>query len=1569
MPTENNAITPVVIDLTAVGYQVLSKPQAVAPGLTLIATGPGPSTIRFNVPTNADAAIATRANQLLPGGGLNLNATGKGVNVGVWDQGPVLSTHQELAGRVTNLDTGAPSNHATHIAGTIGAKGVQTAAKGMAPNVGIISRDWNNDLAELAADAKNITLSIHPYAQATGWSGLVSVNGVPTDFWSEDRSKFSEDPDFGRYSYSSQKLDQTLYNNKSLLSVWAAGNERDDKFTGANGNKYVAYLSAPPGGGTPGYYLIDPVAANLPAPGTDGNAGTGYNSLPTMQTAKNSLVVGAIEDVTWSNTGALRGGSMLPFSSFGMTDDGRLKVDLVGNGDDVYSSIATGNDKYASDSGTSMAAANITGTMALVYQNHREMAVGNFPAYRVQNINGTFQQRFQDVTKPLSSTMKGLAIHTAQDLGNTGPDYQSGWGLLNGQKAATFLGDLKAQNQRDLLKEATYTGTAWTTKINFNGTNQDGIKVTLAWTDPAPTNLPARGTNDSTIDNPASVLVNNLNLSLKGPDGTIYRPWVLDPNNPSAAASKGINNRDNVEQIFVPPNSPAGDYTVIVEGPANIKQDFSIFATSVPQILQQGNAWGDVHFNTFDGKPYDFQGAGEFVLTRSTVDDWQIQTRQELWPTNPRVSVNTAFSTTMDHQKVVFDLNFASNQRIKIDGYSQTLNSGQSLNVGQSRITRNGSQYTFTYAGPDRKLSTSDDDVVTVLDYNLALNLKVDPADRRAGMLEGLLGNADGVINNDFTLNKDFTPGGGTNLGANPSWADIHGKFGESWRVQDESLFGTPVTPTPATQPPEVSLETLDPAVRDAALKKAAEAGIPEGPFRDGAALDFALTGDQSFIDGAKRFFDDLPESAKTVTQFPPAEPIDPAALADPVNPVNTFEPTPLAAISLALSPNAISEDGTANLVYTFTRTGDVTTPLTVNYRVGGSATFDADYSQSGTTVFTTSTGTITFAEGASTATLTIDPTKDTVVESNETIDISLVAGNDYTITTQDPITGTITDGVQPDTTAPTTTSFTPADNATGVAVASNLVVNFSEAIQKGTGNIVIKKVSDNSVVETIAVTAANVTASGSQLTINPTNNLAQNTDYYVEIANGAIKDTAGNNYAGVTGSTAWNFKTQASAIVGTPRPDNLTGTADPDTISGLADDDTLNGGDGNDILSGGTGNDILDGGADDDTLYGGIGNDTLYGGTGNDLLNGNAGSDILNGNAGNDLLDGGADSDFLDGGVDNDTLNGGAGNDLLNGDLGNDILNGGDDDDTLNGGDGNDILNGGAGKDTLNGGDGDDTLYGGDRNDLLNGGIGNDTLYGGIGNDLLNGNAGSDLLSGNVGNDLLDGGGDNDTLYGGADDDTLNGGAGNDLLNGDLGNDILNGGEDDDTLNGGNGNDLLNGGAGNDLLNGGDGNDLLNGGAGDDLLNGGAGRDTLTGSTGADNFVFQFGQSTVAASDRITDLAIGTDKIDLLTQGGAAMSAPTSFSRAANNAATTLATALTQVFTDANGALAGNQALGLNSAALFVATNSGIAGTYLVVNDATAGFQSDNDLVVNITGYTGTLPAMGAITPGSFFI
>ena len=112
------------------------------------------------------------------------------------------------------------------------------------------------------------------------------------------------------------------------------------------------------------------------------------------------------------------------------------------------------------------------------------------------------------------------------------------------------------------------------------------------------------------------------------------------------------------------------------------------------------------------------------------------------------------------------------------------------------------------------------------------------------------------------------------------------------------------------------------------------------------------------------------------------------------------------------------------------------------------------------------------------------------------------------------------------DTTAPTVETFGPADNASAVAVDANLVIDFDENIQAGTGNIVIKQLSDDSVVETIDVTSNLVTISNDTVTINPTADLAEATEYYVEIDAGAIEDTSGNDYTGISGNSSWNFTT-----------------------------------------------------------------------------------------------------------------------------------------------------------------------------------------------------------------------------------------------------------------------------------------------------------------------------------------------------------------------------------------------------------------------------------------------------------
>jgi Ca2+-binding RTX toxin-like protein len=119
------------------------------------------------------------------------------------------------------------------------------------------------------------------------------------------------------------------------------------------------------------------------------------------------------------------------------------------------------------------------------------------------------------------------------------------------------------------------------------------------------------------------------------------------------------------------------------------------------------------------------------------------------------------------------------------------------------------------------------------------------------------------------------------------------------------------------------------------------------------------------------------------------------------------------------------------------------------------------------------------------------------------------------------------------DSISPTVTGFSPADGTTAVTIGSNVVLTFSEAIQKGTGTIAIHSVSaTGTVIESFnAATSNRLTFSGSTLTIDPSSNLANNTQYFVTFASGTIKDLAGNNYAG---TTTYDFTTTKKLITDT---------------------------------------------------------------------------------------------------------------------------------------------------------------------------------------------------------------------------------------------------------------------------------------------------------------------------------------------------------------------------------------------------------------------------------------------------
>jgi len=168
-----------------------------------------------------------------------------------------------------------------------------------------------------------------------------------------------------------------------------------------------------------------------------------------------------------------------------------------------------------------------------------------------------------------------------------------------------------------------------------------------------------------------------------------------------------------------------------------------------------------------------------------------------------------------------------------------------------------------------------------------------------------------------------------------------------------------------------------------------------------------------------------------------------------------TVTPIDLPQVTLAVSPASVLEDGATNLVYTFTRTGSTANTMTVNFSVGGTASFtEPDYTQTGAATFTATSGTVVFASGSSTATVTIDPSADTTVEPDETVNLTVTSGIGYTVGSPSAASGTITNDDTDVSVAVSPASVTEDGAAnlvytfTRVGVTTNaLTVNFSIAV------------------------------------------------------------------------------------------------------------------------------------------------------------------------------------------------------------------------------------------------------------------------------------------------------------------------------------------------------------------------------------------------------------------------------------------------------------------------------------------------------------------------------------------
>ncbi|NDB96908.1 MAG: hypothetical protein EBZ78_12240, partial [Verrucomicrobia bacterium] len=180
-----------------------------------------------------------------------------------------------------------------------------------------------------------------------------------------------------------------------------------------------------------------------------------------------------------------------------------------------------------------------------------------------------------------ASTLKALMIHTADDLGNAGPDYQYGWGLINVKAAADVVLTHKADTNRPKLIEGRLSRTTnniktYTNQCTFIWDGLSPIRATLVWTDPE--GSPAWRTDSRTPN-----LKNNLDLKIISPNGATNFPYVMPfvgtwtQDSMSQPAVRGKNNVDNVEQVYL--ESPTvGTYTASVTVDALSSGDDQVYS-------------------------------------------------------------------------------------------------------------------------------------------------------------------------------------------------------------------------------------------------------------------------------------------------------------------------------------------------------------------------------------------------------------------------------------------------------------------------------------------------------------------------------------------------------------------------------------------------------------------------------------------------------------------------------------------------------------------------------------------------------------------------------------------------------------------------------------------------------------------------------------------------------------------------------------------------------------------------------------------------------------------------------
>ncbi len=403
----------------------------------------------------------------------------KGMRVGVIDGGLVRATHQEFMhngkSRVHDIGGYSYADHATHVAGTIGAAGIDAKAHGMADGAEIYSFSfYDGAFADKVIDIYqnyNILFSNHSYG-------------------------YNEKSKLGEYDLEAVKYDRAVWQNPFLNIFQAAGND------GAN----------------PDYPQ--------------------YSQIKGVANAKNIITVGALNFNVSGHA---------PFSSTGPVKDGRIKPELCVRGDGIYSSGANSDQDYLWMNGTSMATPAATGMGLLVDEAYKRVSGG----YDIRH-----------------DILKAALINSAIDKGRAGPDYDTGFGMID------LTGAIKEVESIPTNKPLLYSGhlaNAQTKVYRFKLTKPMRFKATLAWVDPA-------GSPQSAIS-----LVNDLDMVLIDEKGKRYYPYTLNPLAPTELAKQDRENHiDNVEQI-VANSLPKGNYRLIVKGSVvtTNQQDFAL-ATNLP---------------------------------------------------------------------------------------------------------------------------------------------------------------------------------------------------------------------------------------------------------------------------------------------------------------------------------------------------------------------------------------------------------------------------------------------------------------------------------------------------------------------------------------------------------------------------------------------------------------------------------------------------------------------------------------------------------------------------------------------------------------------------------------------------------------------------------------------------------------------------------------------------------------------------------------------------------------------------------------------------------------------------